>query len=86
MKIINELAGSEIKYENVTALYTGFTELAPDKSYTADEFEKDLQDRIILSDIVLHELNLLGAGYQFWAKVKKADNGESNWYPVRKEY
>ena len=86
MKIINKLTGLEIAIDDMQSIYTGpeksFTR---DRHYPVDEFEKDLPDRIFTKDLVLHELNLLPSGYDFWAKIDVGRPEGADWFPVRIE-
>ena len=86
MKIINKLTGLEITADVMESIYTGpEANLAVDRSYPADEFEKDLPDRIFPKELILHELNLLHAGYDFWVKIDEAGAAGASWFPARIE-
>jgi hypothetical protein len=86
MKIINKLSGLEIAGDDMQSIYTGPEKsFSRDRHYPASEFEKDLPDRIFTKDLVLHELNLLHTGYDFWAKIDYGDTEGANWVPVRIE-
>ena len=86
MKVINELSGTEIAVDNILALYTGSPPALSDQNgYPADAFEKDLPDRIHPKELVLHELNLLQNGYNFWAKIDDGRPEGACWFPVRIE-
>lgn len=86
MRIINKLTGQEIAVDDVQSIYTGPEQnFSRDRHYPAREFEKDLPDRIFDQDLVLHELNLLHPGYDFWAKIDVGDPEGADWFPVRIE-
>jgi len=86
MKVINGLSNAEIAIDNILALYTGSPPNFSAKHWhKAPEFEKDLPDRIYPKELVLHELNLLQNGYDFWAKIDDDPSEGACWFPVRIE-
>ena len=86
MKILNQLSGNEIVVDDILALYTGpFPQLSTQRWHPEATFEKDLPDRICPHELVLHELNLLHDGYDFWAKLDDGRPEGPGWFPVRIE-
>lgn len=87
MKVINALSGGEIAIDDLLALYTGSTphELEQ-RRYGAAEFEEELLEDIYTRDLVLHELNLLQNGFDFWAKIDDGRPEGPGWLPVRMEW
>ncbi|MEJ2096310.1 MAG: hypothetical protein P8Y38_04030 [Deltaproteobacteria bacterium] len=86
MKVINNLTGAEIRIEGILALYTGIPPRAQAKRrHACAEFEKGLVDRIHPRELVLHELNLLHDGFEFWAKIEEGRSEGPCWLPVHIE-
>ena len=86
MKVINDLTGAEIRIEEILALYTGISPQVPARHrLAAAEFEKGLLDRIHPRELVLHELNLLHDGFDFWAKMDDGRPEGPCWVPVHIE-
>jgi hypothetical protein len=86
MKVINILSDTEIAIDDILALYTGSSpKLSAQHWHKAPEFEQDLPERIYPKELVLHELNLLQNGYNFWAKIDDDPSEGARWFPVRIE-
>jgi hypothetical protein len=86
MKVINLLSDTEIAIDDILALYTGYPpKFSAQHQYKAPEFEQDLPDRIYPKELVLHELNLLQNGYDFWVKIDDDPQDGPCWFPVRIE-
>ena len=86
MKVINVLSGAEITIDDILALYTvSPPQFSAQHWHKAVVFEKDLPDRIYPKELVLHELNLLQNGYDFWAKIDEDLPESPCWFPVRIE-
>ena len=84
MKIINLLDGAEVEMESILAIYTGpLQDLDNDAPLQPDVFEKSIHDRILPRDLVLHEINLLQAGFRFWMKIDAAPGESVVWVPAR---
>ena len=84
MKIINLLDGAEVEMESILAIYTGpLQDLDKDTPLEPDIFEKSIHDRILPRDLVLHEINLLHAGFTFWMKIDAAPGESVVWVPAR---
>jgi hypothetical protein len=84
MKVINVLSGAEISIDDILALYTGSPPpLSVQHRHKAAAFEKELPDRVYPKELVLHELNLLQNGYDFWVKVDDGQLEGACWFPVR---
>ena len=56
-----------------------------DKDGKGCQFEKELVDVIHPRELVLHELNLLHDGYDFWAKIDDGGPEGPCWLPVHIE-
>lgn len=84
MKIINMLNATQIDMDHILGVYTGPVQgLDGNAPQEADAFEKSVPERIIPRDLVLHELNLLQVGFEFWIKVNEARSGSTVWVPAR---
>jgi hypothetical protein len=84
MKVIHVLSGAEISIDDILALYTGSPPpFSAQCWHKAAVFEKDLPDRIYPKELILHELNLLQNGYDFWVKIDDGRPEGACWFPVR---
>lgn len=86
MKVINDLSGVEIATDDMLALYTGsFPRPLEQRRYEAADFEEELPEPIYPKELVLHELNLLQNGFDFWVKIDDGRPEGPGWFPVHVE-
>ena len=84
MKVINLLDRAEVEVESILAIYTGpLQDLSNDAPLQPDIFEKSIHDRILPRELVLHEINLLQAGFRLWIKIDAASGEGAVWVPAR---
>ena len=84
MKVVNLLDGHVVEIDGILAIYTGpLPDPINDASQEPDSFERNVPERIMPQDLVLHELNLLQVGFRCWIKIDAAQGTGKVWVPAR---